>query len=86
MLKTVFAIAAAAASAGAVVGFIPAPPPADAAATGITYSRNVGCSQPWPYYERSCLRDGRQHDGNAHGVRVIAVNNRDADSAPRARR
>ena len=32
-----------------------------------------GCLQSWPYYERSCLRDGRQHDGNARTVRLIAT-------------
>jgi len=33
----------------------------------------AGCLQSWPYYERSCLRDGRQHDGNARTVRLIAT-------------
>jgi hypothetical protein len=31
-----------------------------------------GCVQSWPYYERSCLRDGRAQDGNARAVRLIA--------------
>jgi hypothetical protein len=39
----------------------------------------AGCLQSWPYYERSCLRDGRQLDGNARTVRVIAT----GDSASR---
>ncbi len=33
----------------------------------------VSCVQSWPYYERSCLHDGRQHDGNARTVRLIAT-------------
>jgi hypothetical protein len=32
-----------------------------------------GCLQSWPYYERSCLRDGRQQDGNTRAVRLIAT-------------
>lgn len=31
----------------------------------------VSCVQSWPYYEHSCLHDGRQHDGNARTVRLI---------------
>jgi hypothetical protein len=33
----------------------------------------AGCLQGWPYYEHSCLRDGRQLDGNARTVRLIAT-------------
>ena len=33
----------------------------------------AGCAQTWPYYERSCLRDSRQHDGKTRSVRVIAT-------------
>jgi hypothetical protein len=32
------------------------------------------CLQTWPYYERSCLHDTRQRDGDARTVRVIAIN------------
>jgi hypothetical protein len=32
-----------------------------------------GCLQSWPYYERSCLRDSRRHDGSARTVRFIAT-------------
>ncbi len=32
-----------------------------------------GCIQSWPYYERSCLRDSRQQDGNGRTVRLIAT-------------
>ena len=39
----------------------------------------AGCLQTWPYYERSCLHDGRQQDGNGHAVRLITT----GSSAPR---
>ena len=35
-------------------------------------SKNA-CAQSWPYYERSCLRDERQVDGNARAVRVVVI-------------
>jgi hypothetical protein len=31
------------------------------------------CEQGWPYYDQSCLRDGRRVDGNAGVARVIAM-------------
>jgi hypothetical protein len=34
---------------------------------------SAGCLQSWPYYERSCLRDSRQQDGNGRTVRLIAT-------------
>jgi len=34
---------------------------------------SAGCLQNWPYYERSCLRDSRQQDGNGRTVRLIAT-------------
>jgi hypothetical protein len=34
---------------------------------------SAGCLQSWPYYERSCLRDSRQQDGNGRAVRLIAT-------------
>ncbi len=30
------------------------------------------CDRPWPYYDRSCLRDHPVNAGAAHAVRVIA--------------
>ena len=39
----------------------------------------AGCLQTWPYYERSCLHDGRQQDRNGRAVRLIAT----GSSAPR---
>jgi hypothetical protein len=32
-----------------------------------------GCSQHWPYYEQSCLRDARLPNGVERVVRVIAI-------------
>ena len=87
MLKGISAIAAAAVCAGVVVGFIPEPAPAVAAVTPHSASRNEqgnavansvpvvatapACTQTWPYYEQSCLRDNRQAGGGAPTVRVI---------------
>jgi hypothetical protein len=33
----------------------------------------AGCLQTWPYYEHSCLHDGRQQDGDGHAVRLITT-------------
>jgi hypothetical protein len=81
MLKTVLVIVVAAACAGAIVGFVPAPSPADAASARVA---NGACTQPWPYYERACLRDSRKRSGNA--VRVIALANQGAAHRPQPRR
>jgi hypothetical protein len=84
MLKTVLVIVVAAACAGAIVGFVPAPSPADAAIARAAEGGNAGCTQPWPYYERASLSDSRKRSGNAHAVRVIA--NPGAPHTPQARR
>jgi hypothetical protein len=85
MLKGLSAILAAAVCAGIIVGFVPQPEPA-AAATPRPAPReqsNVAinsapvvaaasaCTQTWPYYEQSCLRDGRQVSRTAPTARVI---------------
>jgi hypothetical protein len=31
------------------------------------------CMQGWPYYEQSCLHDGRRADGKARAVRVVTA-------------
>jgi hypothetical protein len=31
------------------------------------------CARAWPYYESSCLHDGRQSDGKARDVRIITA-------------
>jgi hypothetical protein len=84
MLKTVLVIVVAAACAGAIVGFVPAPSPADAASARVADASNGACTQPWPYYERACLRDSRKRSGNA--VRVIALANQGAAHRPQPRR
>jgi hypothetical protein len=33
----------------------------------------ITCTQGWPYYQNACLRDGRQSDGKAQMVRMIAI-------------
>jgi hypothetical protein len=86
MLKTVLVIVVAAACPGAIVGFVPAPSPADAASARVADGRNAGCTQPWPYYERACLGDSRKRSSNAHAVRVIALANPGAPHTPQARR
>ena len=35
--------------------------------------RKITCTQGWPYYEKACLHDGRQSDGKAQMVRMIAI-------------
>jgi hypothetical protein len=51
-------------------------------------SRNpkVVCVQSWPYYEQSCLRDGRAAPGNPRVVRVIVADRSAASRAALARR
>jgi hypothetical protein len=36
--------------------------------------RKIICTQSWPYYENSCLRDDRQTNAAHRVVRVIAAN------------
>jgi hypothetical protein len=85
MLKGLSAILAAAVCAGIIVGFVPQPEPAAAAVTPRSAPRersNVAinsapvvaasaCTQTWPYYEQSCLRDSRQVGRTAPTARVI---------------
>ncbi|MGB7041932.1 MAG: hypothetical protein WBD83_20395 [Xanthobacteraceae bacterium] len=55
-------------------------PKPDTAAASTTDSgansaaNTAACLQTWPYYERSCLRDTRQRDGDVRTVRVFAIN------------
>jgi hypothetical protein len=87
MLKGLSAILVAAVCAGVVVGFVPPPEPAAAAATPRANPRieqnaaaintapvvaaASACTQTWPYYEQSCLRDSRQLGRGAPTARVI---------------
>jgi hypothetical protein len=78
-MHKIIAIVTAAACAAVIVGLIPEPEQAAAASTNAAANDSdtdtkASCFQNWPYYERSCLHDNRQQDGNARTVRVIAVN------------
>jgi hypothetical protein len=53
------------------------------AATSPAISRYGDCSQPWPYYERACLHDGRQTDGKSRFVRVITLDRTAANAVAR---
>jgi hypothetical protein len=60
-----------------VVVTMPKPDTAAASTTdngANTAANTAACLQIWPYYERSCLRDTRQRDGDVRTVRVIAIN------------
>lgn len=94
MLRTLLAVAIAAICALVIVGSVPPPAPAVAAAQPAAPTaaaanqpavateriadidtgnlRNAGCTQAWPYYEQSCLRDARRQNGSARAVRVVA--------------
>ena len=74
----------AAVCAGIIVGFVPQPEPAAAAArrdARVSRARRdqqrpvvtaaFACTQTWPYYEQSCLRDSRQVGRTAPTARVI---------------
>ncbi len=47
--------------------------PAVVAVVRIAESQKAICAQGWPYYEPTCLRDGRQSDGKARAVRLITA-------------
>ena len=36
----------------------------------------IACAQSWPYYDNSCLRDGRQTNAAPRVVRIIAAETR----------
>lgn len=93
MDKYLVAVIIAAGCAAILVGLVPPAVPAAAAPPsaerGVTEAKpalaargvdigSAGCVQAWPYYEQSCLHDGRRQDGSAGAVRVIA-----AGQAPR---
>jgi hypothetical protein len=86
MIKSILAIAAAAACAGIVVlapEFAPKRAMAATQSGGLPMQGFVvakekrqldrGCSQHWPYYEQNCLRDARLSNGGERVVRVIAI-------------
>jgi len=76
MYKSLLAVIVAAGCAAVLVGLVPPPTPAEAKATPAARDADIhmaGCTQAWPYYEQSCLRDNRRPDGSAGAVRVIAA-------------
>ena len=89
MLKGLSAILLAGVSAGFIVGFVSEPERAAAAASPaakLTNAQNnaainkalliaaaATCTQTWPYYEQSCLRDNRWTGGGASTARVISL-------------
>lgn len=82
MLKTVYAIAAAAIVAGAFVAFLSLAMQVEANAhvPGAKGDRAdarplaTDCSQrAWPYFEASCLRDARNPQGTAREVRIVST-------------
>jgi hypothetical protein len=60
--------------------------PAVFAAASIAESRKALCSQSWPYYEPSCLHDGRRTDGKMRVVRVIITDRSVAGPTSQTRR
>ena len=89
MLKGLSAILLAGVSAGFIVGFVTEPERAAAAATptaklsnaqnnaainnALLVAATATCTQTWPYYEQSCLRDNRRTVGGAPTARVISL-------------
>ncbi len=82
MLKTVYAIAAAAIVAASFVAFpslspqveARAPLPGAKADRADTRPLATECSQRgWPYFEAACLRDTRNTFGQARDVRIVAA-------------
>jgi hypothetical protein len=82
MLKTIYAITAAAIVAGAFVTALSLADQVDARASlpGVKADRADtrplarDCSQQaWPYFETTCLRDTRNPFGQAHNVRFVST-------------
>jgi hypothetical protein len=48
--------------------------------------RKSACARGWPYYDLSCLHDGRRSDGAARVVRVVTADRSVADRASQLRR
>jgi hypothetical protein len=91
MIKTFYAVAAAAIAAACFVGFpslafqVQAGSPVPGAKGDRADVRPAGmdCSQnAWPYFEAACLRDGRNPMAEARPVRVVTADHL-ADAASR---
>ena len=85
MLKTAYAIAAAAIVAGAFVAFLSLAMQVEANAhvpgakgdRADTRPLAADCSErAWPYFEASCLRDTRNPLGQARQVRIVSTDRR----------
>jgi hypothetical protein len=88
MIKQILAITAAAACAALVV-VVPEFAPESAMASpqsgqsgipspGVVVAKEAqkpsgDCSQGWPYYEQTCLRDARLPNGTRRMVRIVAI-------------
>lgn len=89
MKKSLMAVILAAGCAAVFVGILPPPVPAAAAIQNSKHDvivggktdkpatraaeHRTGCAEAWPYYEVSCLRDARMHEGVSTTVRVVSV-------------
>jgi hypothetical protein len=60
--------------------------PAVVAAARVPEIRKAVCTQGWPYYEQSCLHDGRRSDGKARVVRVVTASHSVAGRTSQSRR
>ena len=69
-----------------VTGIADSNRPAAIAAVRVPEIGKPLCTQGWPYYEQSCLRDGRRPDGKARVVRVVTPNHSNAGRTPQTRR
>ena len=80
MIKTFYAIGAAAIVAGAFVATLSLPAEVEARGSGAKADRADtrplarDCSQnAWPYFEAGCLRDTRNAFGQARDVRIVST-------------
>jgi len=82
MLKTVYAIAAAAIVAGAFVTALSLADQVDARGSGPGVKADRADARPlagqcsgnaWPYFEAACLRDTRNTFGQAQLVRIVST-------------
>jgi hypothetical protein len=83
MIRGMLVVVAAVVCAGLIVGITPPPSPATAApalqvpalpTSSIDSGTHTAiCTQAWPYYAPSCLRDSRQPNGMARVVRIVTA-------------
>jgi hypothetical protein len=85
MLKTVSAMVAAAALAGAAM-LLPAMAPEAAAVAPVPAAKSDRADNPaacerqgWPYYEANCLRDENRNAGRVPQVRIVSTDRVELD-------